>query len=325
MGENTENLTVGILKQLLGEQQDERRKEITEIKEQINSSTKSIMSNTNEQFAAIRGSISGLQETANAHEKRMDNQQSIISNQERQIEANTGKIKNLEIALRKRNLIFHGIPETEENEENLKEILLKIIKERMTVNINPCDFEFLYRIGRKEGNGGKIRPVLVGFISYPKKQSVLHIKSKMSPYGVSEDYPKEVTEARKKLVPYMQKFKEEGKKVMFKVDKLIVDGKVWEEPNNQPKFEELNNKRKSDDTSPQGNDNKKSAPSTSSSSITKNNSEKPPSTPTTHLSTPSKNFPMFQLNKTKESGKNILTQIPGGTPNDKAFEFRSNS
>lgn len=45
---------------------------------------------------------------------------------------------------------------------------------------------------------------------------------------MSEDLPKEITESRKKLFPVMEKFRKEGKKVMFRLDKLVIDGKVWD-------------------------------------------------------------------------------------------------
>lgn len=331
MESNDKPLTADLFMELMNQQKND-------IKTQIDSSAKSIIENTNTQLSAVVNTITEIQGTVAAHEKRMDEQGRTIEVQERQIGENSEKIKNLEVALRKKNLLFFGIQEIETNDEVLKDTISKLVSERSAVNLNPSDIEFLYRVGRKMNIDDKVRPVLVGFYSYAKKQSVLSIKSKVSPYGIAEDFPKEVIDARKKLAPQMQKFREEGKRVMFRVDKLIVNGKVWTEELSVR--EDQQNKRKLEDTPPNSSVNKRVAPNSTVVSISNVTSvpqhitdvvatrspapTTPSSTPSKNfpvVTTPSMNFPVFQLKRNVI--KNTLTPLPGGKNNDKTFEYRA--
>lgn len=226
------------------------------------------MKNTDEQFKQINDSIGGLQKTLKSHEEKIKKQDEIIQVQCIQINENSEKIKNLEISLRKKNLLFHKVPETESSEQNLKDIISSYCTNDLNINVSPTDIEYLYRLGKKEENIGsqeKMRPVLVAFFSYATKLSVMKQRSRSKTYGISEDFPKEVVDARRKLIPVLERFRSEGKKVLLEVDKLLVDGKVWEDDREN---DETSNKRKGDCISPTGNETKKPSQGTPQESIT---------------------------------------------------------
>lgn len=215
-----------------------------------------LFNNTNEKLAKIDSSIDAIKNTLKSQEEKIKEQECIIQIQSTEIHEHSEKIKSLEISLRKKNILFHKVPETETSEQTLKEMISSYCTSELGVNVNPIDIEYLYRLGKKGENArdqAKTRPVLVAFLSYATKLGIIQKRSRSKTYGISEDFPKEVVETRRTLIPTMEKFRNEGKRVMLKVDKLIVDGRVWEKESD----ESNNKKRKGDCISPKGNQTKR--------------------------------------------------------------------
>ncbi|KAJ8301551.1 hypothetical protein KUTeg_020538 [Tegillarca granosa] len=48
-----------------------------------------------------------------------------------------------------------------------------------------------------------------------------------SKYRIGQQYPKEVQDKRRELVPIMKREREKGNSAYFTADKLVVNGKVW--------------------------------------------------------------------------------------------------
>jgi len=48
--------------------------------------------------------------------------------------------------------------------------------------------------------------------------------------GISDDFPKEVDEIRRKLYPVLKAVKREKKEAYFKVEKLIINGSLYRGP-----------------------------------------------------------------------------------------------
>jgi hypothetical protein len=79
---------------------------------------------------------------------------------------------------------------------------------------------------------GKIkerRPIMLKLTSNIKKQTLLKARDKLRANGfdISADRSKEEREIYKKILPQIIKYRKEGKKVMVKNDKLIVNGKAF--------------------------------------------------------------------------------------------------
>lgn len=77
---------------------------------------------------------------------------------------------------------------------------IELLADRTTVEMNPTKIEFLYRIGKYQNKNGKARPVLNGLYSFSKKQLGLKSKSQISLYGISKDFPKDVSDAKNKCL-----------------------------------------------------------------------------------------------------------------------------
>lgn len=243
------------------------------ITEEIKKSEESITG----KISAISQTIAELQTKVVNQDAKIDEQNIKIGKQDTEIEKHSERIKILEISIRKKNLIFHNVPEPEDQHEvNLKQVVSKIIIESISLDTNENEIEFIYRLGKKTNQSStKPRPILAGFFSYEKKQQILKEKSRFKDCRVTEDFPKEVIETRRRLAPIFGKLREEGKQVQMRIDKLVVDGKVWEEKTDENYPEDTSNKRKYEANSPQGNDQKRPAKKPPKSKTIENAPSKP--------------------------------------------------
>ena len=137
------------------------------------------------------------------------------------------------------NLIFSGIPETEG--ENTEDILSEFIRKELGYG-EQISFERVHRIGPRHGqNGPKHRPIVAKFSHFKTKEEVRkkgpNLRGK--PFGINEQFPQEIVNRRKELMPMLRKAKREGHKATISVDRLIIDGVRY-----QPSKEELDQARK---------------------------------------------------------------------------------
>ena len=51
-----------------------------------------------------------------------------------------------------------------------------------------------------------------------------------SPYAVSQQFPKEVLEKSRSLIPTLKSLRDQGKRAYISVDKLFVDGRIYKGP-----------------------------------------------------------------------------------------------
>jgi hypothetical protein len=85
-----------------------------------------------------------------------------------------------------------------------------------------------HRIGKYNSN--KIRPVVAKFAFDPEKELIRANASKLSkPYGSGQQYPKEVVNTRRHLVPIMLEARSQGKEAFIRIDKLFVNGELYRE------------------------------------------------------------------------------------------------
>ncbi|CAC5358810.1 unnamed protein product [Mytilus coruscus] len=125
------------------------------------------------------------------------------------------------------NLIFSGIQESSDNEEN--EETGEILKQFMTKELklsNPIEFVRAHRFGRADK---KPRPIVCRFKTFNDRELVRKNANvlKGTNYGISEQFPIEVNDRRKVLWPYFKEAKEQHKKAHFKRDRLYIDGKEF--------------------------------------------------------------------------------------------------
>lgn len=147
----------------------------------------------------------------------------------KQIKNQEVKITNLEREVRRRNLVFKGVPEKER--ETIEETMNTTIKicESLGVKLNPAvDVDEVKRLGRPEAD--KQRPVLVKLTATNRKFEILKKAKglKGSNVWIDEDYSKEIQEERKLLIPILKEARSKGHKAQLKYNKLVIDDKVYD-------------------------------------------------------------------------------------------------
>lgn len=137
------------------------------------------------------------------------------------------RISYLEKELRKRNVIVHGIKEVEENKLELENMIKDFMKQNMKINFELDEVDFMRRLGPKSNDRTKIRPIQIQLTTMRKRNEILANKKnlKNSTIYITEDLSKIEREERKKLIPIMEKFRNDGKHAIIKNNILFVDRK----------------------------------------------------------------------------------------------------
>lgn len=132
------------------------------------------------------------------------------------------KISHLDREVRKRNVVIFGISEEFSDYWELEKFVCNFLLEKLTVDIDVKDIDFVRRIGKNIEN--RSRPILVGFISFRSKLMVIQNASKLkgSQIFIAQDFSKDVIAIRKNLQPQLTRARQEGKFATLKYDKLIV-------------------------------------------------------------------------------------------------------
>lgn len=125
------------------------------------------------------------------------------------------------------NLVFYNIPEkmNEDAEETIREFCATKLDMRDT--IDDIKIDRAHRMGKRYDN--KTRPFVVKFNYFKDKEYIKHraFKLRGSRFGISDQYPMEIRERRKQLLPILKEAKEQGKRANLVVDKLFIDGRQY--------------------------------------------------------------------------------------------------
>ncbi|XP_049697773.2 chromosome partition protein Smc-like [Helicoverpa armigera] len=180
-----------ILKQI---QRDlkEQKQEMKNIEESINNN--------------INGKFTQIEEKTKELESKIDKQQDVIEQLERQ--------------LKKKNLIFFGVEETENNYSELRDLVYNIITKTLKLACQREEIDEVKRLGSKTG---KTRPIVITVTSVGRKIDILKRKKLLegSTIYIKEDFPKKVLEKRKQLQEELKREREAGNKVFLRYDKII--------------------------------------------------------------------------------------------------------
>lgn len=139
---------------------------------------------------------------------------------ENKIEQQQKIIDTLDKQLRRKNLLFFGVEETERNYEDLLKLVLDIINTKMGVLCQKWEIETVKRIGK---NNGKTRPVVVTITTTSRKLELLRKKKTLenTDIYIKEDYPPAVLQKRKELQEELKQAQDSGKKVILRYDKIV--------------------------------------------------------------------------------------------------------
>lgn len=137
------------------------------------------------------------------------------------------KIYYLEKHKRVNNIILYGLHESENSIKTLIQLVKKKFKDDLNILVEDRDINTIYRIGKRDKQKEKGRPILISFVNNWKKSEIMKNKNKLNNnVYASEDYPKDVLNRRRELLPKLEEERKKGNYATINYDRLIVkDGK----------------------------------------------------------------------------------------------------
>lgn len=130
------------------------------------------------------------------------------------------------------NLLIMGIEENvKETYETSEALVRTFMQERLEIpeeEVKKIQLERVHRLGQRKEQG-KPRPLVAKFTSSKRKDQVLSLSRKLkgTRFYMSNQYPAEVVEKRRTLIPIMNALKQKGQKVRLVADKLYVNGELY--------------------------------------------------------------------------------------------------
>ncbi|GFS11073.1 SH3 domain protein [Elysia marginata] len=161
------------------------------------------------------------------------------------------KLHDMEARARRNNLIFHGLGK-EKEQENWKDteaLVRKLISEKLEIDDSTIKIERAHRIHNSNGPG----PIIVKFLDFNDKENILraHGHLKKTNIFINEDYTARVRQTRKKLSPFLTKYRSEGKRANLVYDHLIVDGERYDfDPDSDSIYSARRPRRETQDSGP---------------------------------------------------------------------------
>ncbi|KAK7882534.1 hypothetical protein WMY93_011296 [Mugilogobius chulae] len=179
----------------------------------------------------------------NAQIREMEKEQGLLKEQVVGLSLVTTSLKNeneklkaavLELRCRsmRDNLLIMGIDETKGETYSAAETLVRtFLREQLGFTeeaSKKIQMERAHRLGQRK-EPGKPRPMIVKFTSSKSKDEILSLSKKLkgTRFFMTNQYPGEVVEKRRKLIPIMNSFREKGQKVRLVTDKLYVNGELY--------------------------------------------------------------------------------------------------
>lgn len=140
---------------------------------------------------------------------------------EKKLETQENRIDIIEREIRKKNLVFFGITESETNYYELLSLVRRMINENMNIECNNYDISCVRRLGRKSD---RTRPVVISFQTMEMKIKIMKNKKSLegTDWYIKEDYPPKILQKRKELQVEVTKQREQGLKAVIKYDKIVI-------------------------------------------------------------------------------------------------------
>lgn len=143
------------------------------------------------------------------------------------------KVVDLQCRSMKNNLVFSGLFHIPN--ENCEHYLRNFIRQELGIE-HFIEFGNVHRFGRRGRNNA--RPIVARFLYHKDLELVLQNawQLKGTPFGISQQFPAEIINERKKLYPKMKEAKREQREVVLVRDKLYIDGQRFIPPTETPRW-----------------------------------------------------------------------------------------
>ncbi|XP_053388875.1 uncharacterized protein LOC128551939 [Mercenaria mercenaria] len=153
-----------------------------------------------------------------------------VIHMEKQCEVLREEIVYLQSQSMRNNLVFGNISEAptetpHDCEKVLRDFMLKEMKLAEDL-VSQIKFDRVHRMGKQSEN--RSRRIIAKFTEFKEREFVRKQWKSLqgTPYFITEQFPKEVNDKRKELMPKLKAARSEGKRAWLAYDKLYVDGKL---------------------------------------------------------------------------------------------------
>jgi hypothetical protein len=127
---------------------------------------------------------------------------------------------------RQKNIILFNLEEhPNENTPQLLHTVINLFSNKLEIKIIPSEIDSVRRLGNRMDK----RPVLIRLQSLWRKSEILQSTKKLkgTDYGISCDYPKEIRDIRRQLVPYLSEARKKSHRAYIRTDKLVIEEKIF--------------------------------------------------------------------------------------------------
>lgn len=200
--------------------------------------------NIEQRFNVVENDIVQLKRSVTDHQNNFEKNNSdmqIFHTRLRDLEAAKGELEDMTYKMHesfldqqtramKYNLIFENIPEVKPDPttiENTEKVLIDFIKNEMKIDSN-ISFHNVHRL--KPRRDRKPPSIVAKFLYNNEKEKVLTAaRTELSgkPYKVYQQYPQEISDRRRQLVPVMKELREQNQRAYIVRDKLFVNGRPY--------------------------------------------------------------------------------------------------
>ena len=147
------------------------------------------------------------------------------------------KVTDLEARSMRENLLFHGIPES--HNENCELLIKQFMAAELKIEHEIVDamvLDRVHRIGRYAKGPKFVRPIVATFHKYAERERVRELGYNMrdelqaKKLAIKPQLPNCVMQKRKELGSVYEKAKKDGKNPRFIMDMLFIDGVEYTVP-----------------------------------------------------------------------------------------------
>lgn len=137
------------------------------------------------------------------------------------------KLDDQEAHSRRNNLLLHGLhQQAHETWEDTELNFRKFVSEKLGLNGDEMKIDRAHRLHTT----AKTSPIIVRFSDYKDREKILKARGKLknTEYSIREDFTLKVRNIRKRLSPFVDKYRQEGKRATIVYDHMIVDGRRYD-------------------------------------------------------------------------------------------------
>lgn len=197
--------------------------EMREMKTKVNELT-AVIENHSAELIDVQTASADLNEHFQLVQGRLTRAEKVIADMKEEI-------IDLKSQQMKDNLIFQGISESRDVNEDVEETVMNFLRQDMKINeqnLVKVRVDTCYRMGKRQDS--KNRVIMARMADTASKSIVLQHKRNLrnTEYGVNEQKPREVEERRKHLLPLYKKAKQEKIPAKWSHDKVVINSKVHE-------------------------------------------------------------------------------------------------